>query len=696
MTVSIAARRIRRERMRTHPDARGLAIVARVYARGCRTRHGPNPGVRTERPGEACLPSLADADPSGDDEGMSGLGGFVKKYPIVVATIVVLVAVLLLVATGQEPIGKWVATVYVAGIVVWTSIDMIRDILRGHFGLDILAVIAMAASLAVGEYLAALIIVLMLSGGEALEDSAAARATRDLDALLDRAPRKAHRLRADHDAAEPAASGADAAGDEQVEDLDVDEVGIGDVLLVKPAEVLPVDGVLLSDGATLDESSLTGESLPVQHAAGDRLLSGAVNGEQAFRMRATATAADSQYQQIIQLVAQAEQSKAPTVRIADRFAVPFTLVSLVIAGLAWWLSGDPVRFAEVLVLATPCPLLIAAPVAFMGGMSRSARTGVIVKGGATLEGLARAKSAAFDKTGTLSHGEPTLTRILPARDDLDAAELLRLAASAEQYSTHAFADGILAAARERGLALATGRNAREIATNGVTATVDGHEVVVGKLSFVRERDPSATSPDLAPGETAVSVAIDGRFAGSLVLADALRDNAADTVAELRRLGFARIAMLTGDNPATAAALAAQCGIDEVHASLLPRDKVELVAELPAPSIMVGDGINDAPVLAAAGVGIAMGARGATAASESADAVIVRDDIGRVVDAVRIGRRTMSVALQSIWIGIILSIGLMLVAAFGFIPAVAGALIQELIDLAAILSALRSRVAPRSA
>ena len=328
---------------------------------------------------------------------MTTLARLTRQHPVVAVTLVVLATVLGLLAAGQGAIAEGVATVYVAAIIAMTGLDMLRDIRRGHYGLDILAVVAMVATLIVGEYVAALIIVLMLTGGEALEEYAASRARSELTALLDRAPQRARRVLADG----------------QMEDIPVDDVRLDDVLLVRPAEVVPVDGELLDDSGTFDESSLTGESLPVERLRGEHVMSGAVNGEVAVQVRATATAQDSQYQRILTLVAEAEDAKAPTVRVADRFAVPFTIVSLTIAGIAWWLSGDPVRFAEVLVLATPCPLLIAAPVAFMGGMSRSARSGIIVKGGAALEALARARSVAFDKTGTLSHGRPESSRSGP-------------------------------------------------------------------------------------------------------------------------------------------------------------------------------------------------------------------------------------------------------------------------------------------
>jgi heavy metal translocating P-type ATPase len=377
------------------------------------------------------------------------------------------------------------------------------------------------------------------------------------------------------------------------------------------------------------------------------------------------------------------------VRLADRYAVPFTVFSLALAGVAWWASGDPARFAEVLVLATPCPLLIAAPVAFIGGMSRSARNGVIVKGGGVLEQLAAAKTAVFDKTGTLTYGSPTLVAIRP-EPGFGEDELLAAVASAEQYSSHVLAASMIEAAKQRGLPLVEADRAREAATNGVTAKLDGREVVVGKFAFVQEHAPEAERTDIAPGQLAVYVAVDGRFAGAILASDRLRDNAAATLARLGELGVHQTMMLTGDAKATADHIAAELGITRVRADCLPADKVaEVAAIAERPVIMVGDGVNDAPVLAAADVGIAMGAKGATAASESASAVILVDDISRTAKAVEIGRDTVRIALQSIWIGIAVSIGLMVIAAFGVIPATIGALLQEVVDLVTILAALRA-------
>lgn len=606
------------------------------------------------------------------------------RYPVITVTVVVLAAVLLLHVVGEDVLGRWIATVCVAAFVVWTLVGMVRDVMRGHVGLDILAVVAMVATLAVGEYLASLIIVLMLSGGEALEDFAARRAKRDLTALLDRSPRIAHVI------VHPLSGESD-----EVRDVAVDDVVVGDVLLVRPSEIVPVDGVLLSESGSFDESSLTGESLPVTREVGGDVLSGAINGTRAVHVRAVRRSVDSQYQQIVALVRAAEGSKAPVVRLADRFAIPFTAVALVLAGTAWLISGDSTRFAEVLVLATPCPLLIAAPVAFLGGLSRAAKTGVIMKGGAVIEQLARVRSAAFDKTGTLTEGRPDLVDVRPA-PGFGQDELLLLAASAEQYSSHVLAEGIRRAAATRGLELLAAEAASEVATNGVTAEIDGRTVVVGKPAYVASLAADTERVSLRAGEAAAYVAVDGRFAGVLVLADDPRPESAAVISWLREQGLERITMLTGDTAATAETIAKDVGIDEVHADLLPPEKVRLAAQLhPRPVMMVGDGVNDAPVLAAADIGMAMGAKGATVAGDAADIVILVDSLAKVADAVSIGRHTLRVALTAIWIGIGLSVGLMIVAMTGVIPAVAGALTQELVDLATILYALRALGGPPS-
>lgn len=595
-------------------------------------------------------------------------------HPMVLLAAAALLATGLLMAFDQHRSAAILATAVITFVVLLTAWDMFKDMMRGHWGLDILAVVAMVATVLVGEYLAGLIIVLMLTGGEALEKMAESKASRELDTLISRAPAFAHRSSPD--------------GTQFVR-IPVEEVQVGDILLVRSSEVLPVDGVVLSERATIDESSVTGEPVPVARTEGSEVLSGSVNGTESFRMRATATAADSHYASIVQLVQEAVSSRAPMVRLADRYAVPFTAVSLLIAGLAWYLSGDPVRFAEVLVVATPCPLLIAAPVAFMGGMSSAARVNVIVKEGAALETMARVRAAGLDKTGTLTQGRPTVTEIRGIGRPED--ETLALAAAAEQYSVHVFAAPIVDVARQRSLELPAVRSAEESASHGVAAVLaDGTEVRVGKARFVQEVTGGSPELDLEAGVAAVYVSVAEELAGVLLLSDPLREHAPETLNLLREQGVRDIFMITGDVESTAHSVGRAVGIERVHAEMTPQQKVDVVkANTQRPVLVVGDGINDAPVLAASDVGVAMGARGATAASESASAVITSENLLRLADVVDISQRTVRIALQSIWLGIIISVGLMLVAAFGYLPAVAGALLQEVVDLVAILSALRA-------
>ncbi|PQZ91702.1 cadmium-translocating P-type ATPase [Arthrobacter sp. MYb227] len=596
-----------------------------------------------------------------------------RRYPVVVATLVILLGTLLMLPADLGDPARWIASIFALLVAAQVGWGMLKDILKGHWGIDVLAFTAILATVFVGEWIAALIICLMVSGGGALEDYAQQRATRSLSELMNRVPTRAQII--------------DAQGN--INEVDLAEVARGDTVMVKPAEILPVDGVLLDAAAEFDESSLTGDSLPVHKLAGESLMSGAVNGSTAVRMLATANAANSQYARIVELVKEASASRAPVVRLADRFAVPFTLLAYLIAGVAWWFSGDPVRFAEVLVVATPCPLLIAAPVAFMGGMSRAAKNGVIVKDSGTLERLAAVKSAAFDKTGTLTRGTPVL-RSIELASGYTADELLALAAAAEQYSTHVLAASIVAQARQRGLHIAAVSEASEAAANGVSAVVEGKRVLVGKPAWIDPQVQGLRRHIPGPGESSVYVGIDGVFAGTIVLADELRPDAHTMLDRLRDLGVQEMVMLTGEQQATADHIAKELGLDTVHAECLPEDKVRRVGELThRPVLMVGDGINDAPVLAAAEIGIAMGARGSTAASQSADVVIMTEHISQVANAVRIGRDTVHIALQSIWLGIIFSLVLMLIAATGVLPAIFGALSQEVVDLVAILSALRA-------
>ncbi|MEO3931740.1 heavy metal translocating P-type ATPase [Micrococcaceae bacterium Sec7.4] len=599
------------------------------------------------------------------------------RYPLVAGTIAALLAVLILLLSGQPLIAQVSASIYALAVAAYLAVGMVRRLMGGQWGIDILAVTAIVSTVLVGEFIASMIIVLMMAGGTALEDYAAGRAKKELTSLLERVPQTAHRER----------NGTHDGG--QHEDVAATDVQIGDILLVRPGEVVPLDGILLSESGSFDESSLTGESLPVERAAGDGLMSGSLNGEAAVRMQVTALMEDSQYSRIVALVKEAADSKAPMVRLADRYAVPFTALAYALGAIGWIVSGSPARFAEVLVVATPCPLLIAAPVAFLGGMSRAARGGIIVKYAGVLEQLSRIKTVAFDKTGTLTYGRPSLVGVRTSGSFTEDG-VLGLAASAEQYSSHVLAASVMDAARTRGLVFETATEANEFATHGVRARFDGRDVVVGKPNFVAESVGGVEETALASGELAIYVGVAGEYAGALVMSDPIRRETRRTLAELQELGVSRTVMLTGDALATAEHIAAEAGLTDVRAECLPTDKVEAVRSLPLrPVMMVGDGVNDAPVLAVADVGIAMGARGSTAAGESADVVIILDDLSKVASAVRIGQRTVKVALQSIWIGIALSVALMLAAAAGFVPAIAGALSQELVDLATILNALRA-------
>ncbi|WP_247826174.1 heavy metal translocating P-type ATPase [Arthrobacter antioxidans] len=654
-------------------------------------RSGGPPGPdRAETLARPPLPGGQRDTPSGAP-GVQGRTSLPRLPWLVVLTCVVIVVTILLDAAGAGAAAQITATSYSLAVAAVQAFGMLRDIRKGHWGVDLLALMAIIATAVTGEYYASIVVVLMIASGQALDDFASARAQTQLRALLERAPRSAHRITEDGRESVAGESGP-------IEDVPIDDLQVGDLLLVRPSEVVPADGTLTTDSATLDESMLTGESLPVDNRRGAHILSGSLNGADALILRATATPAQSQYSQIVALVAEASASRSPTVRLADRFAVPFTAFALALAALSWFLSSDPTRAAAVLVAATPCPLLIAAPVAFLGGISRAARAGIIIRSTQALEQLARARSVAFDKTGTLTSGTPLVGGIVlaPTAGPLTEDEVLALAASAEQYSTHVLAAAITAEAARRGLALRPANRAQEFATDGVRAEVAGTMIAVGKRRFVEGLVGRVPDPSLSPGETAVYVGVGERFAGVILLRDTLRSAAPSTVSSLVALGVREVLMLTGDVEATARHIAREAGVTTIHADCLPGDKVEIVRTLPErPVIMVGDGVNDAPVLAAADVGIAMGARGSTAASESAEVIITVDDLAKVTEAVLIGRRTLRIALQSIGIGIALSLVLMMAAALGLVPPLAGAFGQEGIDLLTILYALRAARAPRS-
>jgi heavy metal translocating P-type ATPase len=549
---------------------------------------------------------------------------------------------------------------------------------RRQPSVDVIAVLALGGALAVGEPFAGAMITVMLASGRVLEARAAARARRELSLLVERAPRNARRRLGD-----------------AIEDVPVDLVVRGDALVVGTGEVVPVDGRLVGPGV-FDESALTGEALPVERPAGDEVRSGVVNAGGPVDLLATSVAADSTYAGVVRLVEQAQASSAPFVRTADRVAVLFVPLTLALAGGAWLLSGDPVRAVSVLVVATPCPLLLAAPIAIMSGLSRAARRGVVVKGGSALERLAAGRVVLFDKTGTLTQGRPTVTGVVTADDGVDADTLLRLAGSLDQLSAHVLADAIVAAAARRGLTLTVPTDVAEEHGYGVHGTVDGHEVRLGKAAWI--------VPDPAPswvrqvrrradldGSITVFAGVDGIPAGAVLLEDPIRPDAPRMVRALRTAGVERVVLVTGDRADVAGTVGRVVGVDTVLSDCDPADKLAAIREesATAPTIMVGDGVNDAPALAAAGVGVALAARGATASSEAADVVLTVDRVDALADAILIARRSRAIALQAVVVGMGLSLGAMVVAAAGYLPPAAGALLQEGIDVLAIGLALRA-------
>ena len=654
---------------------------------------------------------------------------------------------------GNPGFGQWLVIALVLVIVIDTVRGMIDDLRHGQVGVDVLAVVAILSTVAVAEYWASWAVTLMITSGEAIEEYAQAKAERSLTALMEAAPQTAHVVNLPGVGRGFAADKGDssdgfrrvglasaAAAAHRFDTVPVEQVQLGDVLMVLPGETVPVDGELLSGTATLDLSNINGEPVPREVFAGARVMSGAVNGSTALTMRATQVAADSQYQRILELVASAQESRPAVVKTADRLAVPFTVLSLVIAGVAWAVSGVPTRFAQVLVLATPCPLLIAAPVAYIAGTGRLAAAGVLIKAQDVLENLGRVTQVFFDKTGTLTVKQPQVVRVemLPgAATRLNEDHVLMMAGAVESYSVHILSKGIakagaeaLARLRQRfedgqrlcpepeaswpghGREYPVVKNINEDASKGVSGEVNGHAVRVGRLSFaaagedgflaVGEAVPSRSEDDLRtrfgllqPDEMASYVSVDGQLIARIVLRDVPRANAKAVLAKLHELGVTELAMLTGDKRASANIIASEVGIDEVHAELFPEDKVAAVRAATGAgktvTMMVGDGVNDAPVLAVADIGVAMTDGTSTAASESAQVVIMNDNIAAVPRAIAIARRTKRVMLQAVIAGLVLATIGMIAAAFNLIPVVVGAFLQEAIDVVSILWALTALI-----
>ncbi|MGF7121865.1 heavy metal translocating P-type ATPase [Rhodococcus sp. BE178] len=599
-----------------------------------------------------------------------------KEFALLAVTLTALIAGAIAWLLGADNVadGCWIAgTVIAIAPAAWWVIDALR---RGRMGVDLLAVLSLIGTLLVGEYLAGALISVMLATGQALDAAAERRATKDLRSLLDHAPRTARRRTGDH-----------------VEAIPLDDVLADDNLVVGPGEVVPVDGWITSGSAVLDESVLTGEPLAVERRRGEAVRSGIVNAGTAFEMQAHTTADQSTYAGIVRLARDAAAESAPVVRVADRIAAWFLPLALAIAGSAWLFSGSATRAVAVLVVATPCPLLLAAPVAIVSGLSRASRLGVVIRSGGALENLGHATTLVMDKTGTLTTGRPTGTDVLIAPGG-DATDVLQLAASADQLSPHVLADAIVQEAKMRGLALTLPTDVAEEAGTGVSATVDGRRVTVGTLSLPDDAPAwarAAHSRAVLDGAAVAWVTVDGDLAGAVLLVDPVRRDASRTLRRLRSAGLNRLVMLTGDRREPAEEIGSVLGLDAVHAEQTPADKVAGVrAEREsAVTVMVGDGVNDAPALAAATVGVAMGARGSTATSEAADVVLTTDRLDRLADAMAIARRSRRIAVQSAAVGMGLSLVAMGFAAFGFLPPAAGALLQEGIDVAVILNALRA-------
>ena len=578
--------------------------------------------------------------------------------------------------------GFWMA----AGIIGLAAsvAAVIKGIVHRTAGVDVLALVAIAGALATGEYLAAALVAVMLGTGTVLDQWAEASARRELTMLLARSPRYAHIVT-----------------DESVQQVGVDEVVVGSTLLIGSGEIVPVDARLL-DAGTFDESALTGESVPVEHGSGDVIRSGIINAGRPVHAVAAQTAENSTYADVVRMVTVAQEQASPYVRFADRIAWWFIPMSLALAGIAWWASGDPTRAVAVLVVATPCPLLLAVPVAVISGVSQAAKRGVVIKGGQVLERLAAGKVLLFDKTGTLTVGRPTL-RSVHVAPGVGVDEVLMAAASLDQASPHVLASAIVRAANERQLDLTMPTDVQEVHGHGIQGTVEGHTVAVGKARWIL----GSEHPDWArrarheadlEGCVSILVAIEGRPVGALLLMDTMRPESPRMLRRLRNAGFQRTVLVTGDRADLADTVGRLAGVDAVRSEQTPADKVQVVAEERdrGPVVMVGDGINDAPALAAADVGVALAGRGATASSEAAGVVLTVDRIDRLADAVVIARRARRIAAQSAWLGMGLSAVAMIAAAFGFLPAAAGALLQEIIDVLAIGNALRVQaVKPRA-
>lgn len=610
---------------------------------------------------------------------MSRLYQICRAYPLpIFALLGILLGLFFYFILDHHEISEWIwlATLVVGGAPI--VYHTFRGMLKGEFASDIVAMLAILTALFMREAFAGAVVVLMQSGGEALETYGLRRASSSLEALLARAPRFAFRKK-----------------DRALEKIEVKEVKKGDILVVRPGDLIPVDGTIVEGSAEIDESALTGEPLARNKSTGDKLLSGSIDINGAVEMRADKLSEESQYQKIVELVKKAQQEKAPIQRLADRYAILFTPLTLFMAALGFWITQNPTTILSVLVVATPCPLILATPLAILCGINRSAQSGIIVKGGASMEQVGLCKAAIFDKTGTITFGTPFVEEIVPLNHETKE-ELLYKTASIEQLSSHSVAKAIVEKANQK---LAIPSHFKETPGRGVEGKLDDDYFTIGSHTFLEQKlGPSCfqncekeIDRFYSQEKLLIFIAKNDLCVGILVISDKIRPAVPSLLIEMRHLGVQEIVMLTGDSAKNAALIGKQAGIQKIKSELLPQQKAEIVAELKknhAPIAMIGDGINDAPALATATVGIAMGAHGSAISAEAADIVLLVDDVAKVGEVMAISQWTLHIAKESIWIGIGLSLLLMIIAAFGYIQPAVGALLQEIIDFAVILNALR--------
>ncbi|MEO9308457.1 MAG: heavy metal translocating P-type ATPase [Nitrososphaera sp.] len=606
---------------------------------------------------------------------------FTRHYPVPVLSLIGLVVGIVLYVIHDDQYGKiaWIITLIGGGIpVIWQTI---REILHKHFVSDIVAMLAIIVSVILNDAFPGVIIVLMQSGGKALEDYAYRRASSSLDNLLSRAPRVAHK-KIDH----------------TIKEIPVSEINTGDLLVIKPGDLIPVDGEITSKHARIDESSLTGEPLPKTKSNGDPVFSGTINIGDAFDIRATRKSEESQYSKIVELVKKAQQEKAPIQRLADKYAVWFTPLTLAISGIGWLVTNNFETILSVLVVATPCSLIFATPVAVISGINRAAKSGIIIKTGAAIEQAARTQVAVFDKTGTITHGTPVVEKII-SFDGISSEDILLKTASLEQLSSHPIASMIVQKGKEKFQKLLEPESFREIAGAGVEGRIGSDYILVGAPSIFENTGIDILSNGVLTdtvkpeGRMVAFVAINGKLSGAIVFGDEIRPDAKSMIKKLESIGIKKTILLTGDATSNAKNISEQAGISHYEAELIPEEKVIAIKKLRQEFenvTMVGDGINDAPALAASTVGIAMGAKGTAISAEAADIVLLVDKVSKVVDVIEIGKRTISVAKQSIIVGLGCSFLFMGIAMFGHLPPAIGAMIQEVLDVSVILNALRAR------